>query len=79
MTDMTEWNVTYSYLAGAPEKFECVDDDDLLRQVQAFADAKRVRADRPAIGKLEMDGYTDQIDFFFRRNGRRLRFMIVMA
>lgn len=68
---MTTWTVTYSYLANAPTQFVATDDEDLIRQVRAFADAKRGLA----IGDLTWDGYTDENHVFFRRNGKSTRFM----
>ena len=69
---MNEWNVTFSYLTGMPDKVMAADNYDLLRQVQALAKTQM----RP----LEEESFTDQVNFYFRRpSGRRELFMIVMA
>jgi len=76
---MHSWMVMFSYLSGPPDRYDARDDEHLERQVQTFADAKRVRRDRPPIGTLEFDWMTDQVDVYFQRNGRRIRFMTLMA
>jgi hypothetical protein len=74
------WTVMYSYLAGAPD---VIPDDGtpgaLECALQMFADAKKTRIDRPAIGALHFERSTDQIDVYFNRGNRIVRFMTLMA
>lgn len=74
----TIYAITRSYLSGMPETFEAQTDKDAEEIMQRWADAKKVRRDRPAIGKLTFDWSTDQCDARFRRNGKSIVFMTIM-
>lgn len=71
---MNEWMVMYAYLAATPERI-VGDSDSVMSQLQAVASAKTGKA----IGELEYEFMTDQIDVFFQRKGRRRRFAVLMA
>lgn len=73
---MTTWNVVQSYLVTNPPSFTTTTDDELKQALQDFADAKKRG---PAIGNLEFEFYTDQVDAFFKRNGKTIRFMTLHA
>lgn len=68
---MAKWSTTFTYLTTLPPTFEATDTDHLIDQVQACADAK---PRDPSIGKLEVDDYSDEVHFWFRRNGQKRRF-----
>jgi len=74
-----EWTVTYSCLKKVPDVITTTDTgrnmttgayDDLERQIRQLANGRN----------LEFDYFTDQTDVWsVRKNGRRDRFMILMA
>lgn len=73
---MTIWTVTDSYLAKAPTEFDDEGDPThtqnvLCRKIQDFANER-------GMGEVEFEGYTDQLDCFVRRNGRRRKFLVLM-
>jgi hypothetical protein len=72
------YSIVRSYLSGMPQTFEAQNDNDAENIMQAWADAKRLRRDRPAIGKLTFDWSTDQCDARFTRNGKSVLFMTIM-
>lgn len=60
------WDVTYSYLRNAPPTFASEDDVIVWARGRGYA--------------LEVEAFTDETHFFFRRrNGRRERFMNIQA
>ena len=74
-----KWVVTYSYLRqGMPKELPPGEYDQLCEQLQKIADARCLA--RKYGRQLEFDGYTDQLDAFFRDDkGKRYRFAILMA
>lgn len=71
---MTEkWKISQSLLIGAPAVLE-------IRREDLAGWAENFRSERDSPGRLEFEGYTNQLDVFIRRNnGRRERFLTFMA
>lgn len=78
LTMSTVYSIVRSYLSGMPQTFEAMNDKDAESIMQSWADAKKVRRDRPAIGKLSFDWSTDQCDARFTRGGKSFLFMTIM-
>lgn len=73
------WSVTFAYLSGFPDTITTEHDGNDYHtpaqiELQRLADAKRLRSDRPPIGPLQFEAYTDELHAFFVRNGKRVRF-----
>jgi hypothetical protein len=69
---MHTWSITETYLARKSFILTATDDDDLIAQVQKFADD----ANRD-IGKLQVENFTDEMHFYFTRRNRTRIFMRV--
>lgn len=76
------WKIEASYTVDHPREVEVQDLPELRSWVQSRADAKKVRVDRPPIGKLHFRYEHDADDqpivvhvYFNDRHGARKRFM----
>lgn len=76
------WKIETSYTVDHPAEVEVADIPELRSWVQGRADAKKVRVDRPPIGKLHFRYEHDERDqpsvvhaYFTDRHRGRKRFM----
>lgn len=76
-----KWQVVNSYLTGCPEYFEARTDEELECQVRVFAENYKSSTNklRHPIGPLQFEGYTDQVDVWFKQSGIKRRFLTLMA
>lgn len=67
------WTILTSYLSGMPQEFESLSIKDAEVIMQAWADAKRTRSDRPEIGKLHWIIWNgiETCTAFFHRGGKQ--------
>jgi len=69
---MHTWSITETYLARKSFTLTAKDDDDLIGQIQKFADD----ANRD-IGILHVENFTDEMHIYFTRRNRTRIFMRV--
>lgn len=76
------WRIEQSHTVDHPKEVEVEDLPELRSWVQSRADAKKIRVDRPSIGKLHFRYEHDSSDqvsvvhaYFNNHRGNRLRFM----
>lgn len=69
---MHTWQITETYLRRQSFTFTAVDDNDLIAQIQQFADQSGRN-----IGALQCDNFSDEMHFRFTRNNRTRIFMRV--
>lgn len=76
-----KWIVETSHMVSVPPFIEARTVKELHRKVQGIADQKKVRVDRPPIGKVKLfrgDDFPEVIRFFFiDKHGKHRRFMRV--
>ena len=82
-TNIMAWSIEQSHMVAHPNDLETESLAELREWVQGFADSKKIRADRPAMGEIsfryEMDNSTDEVTlvhtYFTNKHGKLQRFM----